>query len=94
MSVRGDWRCDNIAFKLSSTFMSTTNVERGSCRFKAMQGADGKFVIRMEMFHQTVPLLADATVDFELLNGTTLDQARKLAESVNDRVTGVLITKP
>jgi hypothetical protein len=70
------------------------NIERGSCRFKAIQGEDGKFVIRMEMFHQTVPLLKDATVDFELLNGTTLDQARKLAESVNDRVTGVLITKP
>jgi hypothetical protein len=70
------------------------NTERGSCRFKAIQGADGKFVIRMEMFHQTVPLLKDATVDFELLNGTTQDQARKLAESVNDRVTGVLITKP
>ena len=70
------------------------NIERGSCRFKAIQGADGKFVIRMEMFHQTVPLLKDATVDFELLNGTTADQARKLAESMNDRVTGVLITKP
>jgi hypothetical protein len=69
-------------------------IERDSCRFKAVQGADGKFVIRMEMFHQTVALLKNATVDFELLNGTTLDQARKLAESVNDRVTGVLITTP
>jgi hypothetical protein len=69
-------------------------IERDSCRFKAVQGADGKFVIRMEMFHQTVALLKNATVDFELLNGTTLDQARKLAESVNDRVTGVLISKP
>jgi hypothetical protein len=74
--------------------MGTLNIERGSCRFRAIQEADGKFVIRMEMFHQTVPLLKNATVDFELLNGTTLDQARKLAESVNDRVTGVLITKP
>jgi hypothetical protein len=69
-------------------------IERDSCRFKAVRGADGKFVIRMEMFHQTVALLKNATVDFELLNGTTLDQARKLAESVNDRVTGVLITTP
>ncbi len=69
------------------------NIERDSCRFKAIQGADGKFVVRMEMFHKTVSLLADATVDFELLNGSTLDQARKLAESMNDRVTGVLITK-
>jgi len=69
------------------------SVERGSCGFKAIQRPDGKFVMRMEMFHQTVPLLADATLDFELLNGTRLDQARKFAESVNDRVTGVLITK-
>ena len=70
------------------------NIERGSCRFKAIQGADSKCIIRMEMFHQTVPLLKDVTVDFELLNGTTIDQARKLAESMNDRVTGILITKP
>lgn len=69
-------------------------IERDSCRFKVIQGADGKCIMRMEMFHQSVALLKDATVDFELLNGTTLDQARKLAESVNDRVTGVLITKP
>jgi hypothetical protein len=74
--------------------MPTSNAERGSCRFKAVQGADSKSIIRMEMFHQTVPLLAGTTIDFELLNGTTLDQARKLAESMNDRVTGILITKP
>jgi len=74
--------------------MANSNIERGSCRFKAMQGADGKSVIRMEMFHQTVPSLADMTLDFELLAGTTPDQARKLAESVNDRVIGILITKP
>jgi hypothetical protein len=79
---------------MSTSNMATTNIERGSCRFKAIQGADGKFVIRMEMFHQTVPLLAGATLDFELLNGTTQDQARKLADSVNERVTGIAISKP
>ena len=83
--------CGNIADEFPNLM---ANVERDSCRFKAIQGADGKFVVRMEMFHQTVPLLKDATIDFELLNGTTLDQARKLAESMNDRVTGVLIAKP
>ena len=74
--------------------MANSNVERGSCRFKAMQGADGKSVIRMEMFHQTVPSLAEMTLDFELLSGTTPDQARKLAESVNDRVIGIVVTRP
>jgi hypothetical protein len=74
--------------------MASSNIERGSCRFKAVQAQDGKCVVRMEMFHQTIPLLAGATVDFELLNGTTLDQAKKLAESVNDRVTGIMVSKP
>ena len=74
--------------------MTDSIVERGSCRFKAIQGADGKSVVRVEMFHQTVPALAGMTLEFELLSGTTPDQARKLAESVNDRVIGVLITKP
>ena len=73
--------------------MTNSIVERGSCRFKAMQGTDGKSVIRMEMFHHTVPSLADMTVEFELLSGTTPDQARKLAESVNDRVIGILVSK-
>jgi hypothetical protein len=74
--------------------MANSNIERGSCRFKVMQAADGKSVIRMEMFHQTVPSLTDMTLDLELLSGTTPDQARRLAESVNDRVIGILITKP
>jgi hypothetical protein len=87
---QGMARYDNIA---SNPLNFMANIERGSCRFKPVQEADGKFVLRMEMFHQTLPLLKDATVDFELLNGTTMDQARKLAESVNDRVTGVLITR-
>jgi hypothetical protein len=83
--------CDNIAVK-SANPMAT--IERDSCRFKAIQGTDGKFVVRMETFHQTLASLKNAMVDFELLNGTTPDQARKLAESMNDRVTGVLITRP
>jgi hypothetical protein len=74
--------------------MANSTVERGSCRFKAVQGTDGKSVIRMEMFHQTVPSLTDMTVEFELLTGTTPDQAKKAAETMNDRVIGVVITKP
>ncbi len=73
--------------------MGEPKVERGSCRFKAMKSADGKPIIRLELFHQTVSLLNDLTVDFELLSGSNLEQARALADSANDRIIGVVVTK-
>lgn len=74
--------------------MEALKTQRGSCRFKAIQGADGKPVIQVELFHQTVPFLADTTIEFELLSGTTLEQARKVAESANERILGVIVSKP
>jgi len=74
--------------------MEAPKSQRGSCRFKAIKGTDGKPVIQVELFHQTVPLLADTTIEFELLSGTTLEQARALAESANERILGVIVSKP
>jgi len=73
-------------------FMENSNVQRGGCRFKATSAADGKPVLRVELFHP-VPSLADITVEFELLSGTTLDQAKKLSDLVNERVLAVMVTK-
>jgi len=75
------------------TAMTNSHVERSGCRLKAINGADGKPVIRMELFHQTVTLLAGATVEFELLSGTSLAQARTLADSANERILNVVVTK-
>jgi hypothetical protein len=72
--------------------METSKMQRGGCRFKATSASDGKPVLRMELFHP-VPSLADMTVEFELLSGTTLDQARKLSDLVNERVLAVIVTK-
>jgi len=74
--------------------MTTPQVERSGCRFKAVNGADGKPVIRMELFHQTVATLAGATVEFELLGGTSLAQAKNLADSANERILNVVVTRP
>jgi len=73
--------------------MTTPQVERSGCRFKAINGADGKPILRVELFHTTVSALAGATVDFELLSGTTLAQARALADSVNERILSVVVSK-
>ncbi len=40
------------------------NVERGSCRFNLRKTSEGKPVIEMELFHNTVPHLA--ALNFEV----------------------------
>lgn len=73
--------------------MENAEVQRSGCRFKAMNGTDGKPVVRVELFHQTVPLLAGAVVEFELLAGTTLAQAKTLVDAANDRILNVVVKK-
>ncbi len=68
-------------------------VERGGCRFKAVKGADGKPTVQVELFHNTVTLLQGMTLEFELLSGSTIEQARALADAANDRVLGVIVSK-
>ncbi len=73
--------------------MENPDVQRSGCRLKAVNGTDGKPVIRVELFHQTVPLLAGTTVEFELLAGTTMAQARTLVDAANDRILNVVVRK-
>jgi hypothetical protein len=72
--------------------MSTTNVERGGCRFGVNKTSDGKPSIVMELYHQTVPRLAGITLAFELLSGITLDHARDLVDKMNEQIIGVTVT--
>lgn len=53
--------------------------------------SEGKPAIHLELFHP-VPSLANTAIAFELLSGTTLEQARKLSEIINERVIGVSVT--
>jgi len=65
------------------------NVER---RFNIRKTSDGKPLIEMELFHNTVPSLSSAMLGFEVLSGITLEQARELAEKMNDYIVGVIVT--
>jgi hypothetical protein len=69
-------------------------VQRDGCSFKAVAAEDGKFILRLELFHGTIPLLAEATLDFELLAGTTLSQARSVADVANERILSLVVTRP
>src|SRR2546429_223331 len=67
-------------------------IERGSCRFNLRKTSEGKPVIEMEMFHNTVALLAAVTLSFEVLGGITIEQTRDLIEKMNDQIVGVALT--
>ncbi len=67
--------------------------ERGTCRFKTVKDSDGKPVIQVELFHNTVSLLNGLTIEFELLSGSTMEQAKSLADAANDRILGVIVSK-
>jgi len=47
----------------------------------------------LELFHPTVSSLAGMTVEFELMGGTTFQEAKALAEAVNDRVIAIVLTQ-
>jgi hypothetical protein len=69
--------------------MTTSNIESSSCRFMAKPKTGGKPVIQLELFHETVSRLEGVVVEFELLSGTSIADARKLAETMNDRILGI-----
>lgn len=66
--------------------------ERGGCRFVVTKTDEGKSVIQLELFHDTVSRLKGLKVGFEILSGTTADQARALADAMNERIIGVTVT--
>lgn len=69
------------------------NPERGGCRFVVAKTDEGKPMIHLELFHETVSRLKGFKVGFEVLSGTTLDQARTLVDAVNERIVGVIVTR-
>jgi hypothetical protein len=65
--------------------------ERSGSKFVA-QSDEGKAIIQLQLFHDTVPALKPLSVEFELLGGTTLEQAKALVEVMNDRIVGIIVT--
>jgi hypothetical protein len=68
------------------------NSERGGCRFVVTKTDDGKPMIQLELFHDTVSVLRSAKVEFEVLSGTTAEQARILVGAMNEMILGVIVT--
>jgi hypothetical protein len=72
--------------------MTETRTERGSCKFTVQETEGGKQAIVAQTFHDTIGPLRAATLGFTLLSGTGLQQARKIADMLNEYVLEAFLT--
>jgi hypothetical protein len=72
-------------------YKMTLRKERSGSRF-VMRTEEGKAVIQLELFHDTVPALKTISVGFELLSGITPEQATTLVDTMNERIVGVIVS--
>jgi hypothetical protein len=77
---------------IKKPYKMTLRKERSGCRFVVADSDDGNPLIRLELFHDTVPSLSSLTVEFEVLSGTTAELARILVGVMNERIVGVNVT--
>jgi hypothetical protein len=73
-------------------FNMSLRAERSGCRFAVAKTDEGKLVIKLELFHDTVSHLRSVTVGFEVLGGVSPEQARTLVDSMNEKIMGVIVT--
>jgi hypothetical protein len=71
--------------------MATTKVERAGVGF-GIGRQSGSIILEVRPHHDTISALRGVQVGFELLNGITLDQAKKILDVLNENVVGVLAT--
>lgn len=65
--------------------------ERSNCRF-AVQTNEGKSVLVVELYQDTIPGLKNSILGFDLLGGLRPEAARKLAETLNEHVLDLFVT--
>jgi hypothetical protein len=70
--------------------METKPERAGVCFGIGRQG--GPITIEVRLNHDTISALRGVQVSFELLNGISLAQAKKLQDALNEYVIGVLVT--
>jgi hypothetical protein len=71
--------------------MATNKVERAGIGF-GIRREGGSNVLEVRTHHDTISSLRGIRLDFELLNGITAEQAKKISDVLNENIIGVLVT--
>jgi hypothetical protein len=70
--------------------MAEQKTERSNCRFAVQQASDGKSFLVVQLY-QDIPSLKGASIGFDLLGGTRVEAAKKLAEALNEHVLNMFV---
>jgi hypothetical protein len=73
--------------------MNETQTERASCRFlvQKSEGAE-KYTIKVQACHDGLSVLKNAVLGFDLLSGVSAEQAKKIADTLNESVLQLFVT--
>ena len=71
--------------------MATGKIEKAGISF-AINRQAVPIVVEVRPHHDTISAFKGVQVAFELLNGTTLDQAKKILDVLNENIVGVMAT--
>jgi hypothetical protein len=71
--------------------MTDIRIERGVCRFVATKNVGVRPTITLVFLRGAVPVLNHATLSLNLLGTLTVEQARKIADVMNENVLDVSI---
>ena len=72
--------------------MAEDKTERSNCHFAFRASTDGKPQIIVELYHQTISALNGTVLGFDLLGGTTTEQAKKIVAVLNENFLDVFVT--
>lgn len=73
--------------------MQDSKTARSNCRFAVQQTSDGKPVIVVQLYQDTIPGLANTILGFDLLGGMRAEQAKKLADTLNEHVLDLFVSE-
>jgi hypothetical protein len=68
-----------------------TSTEKSGVAF-SVNRSGGPVVIEFRLHHETISALKGVHIGFELLNGIGPEQAKKIVETLNENVIGLLVT--
>jgi hypothetical protein len=77
------------AAKTTGGTAAVQTTERAPGSFVVVDRGGGKVAIEFHPYHDTVSVLKGRMAGFDLLNGFTKDQARRLTEMLNESVISV-----
>lgn len=71
--------------------MTITKTERAGAGFAIGRQGESP-IIEIRPHHDTISALKGIQVGFELLNGISVEQARKIVDVLNENIVGLLVT--